>query len=58
MESNEEMNLEEQFTKIIVEASAGAYIGDFTTELYSLSSKYHCDVCGKFNDRDILVKCI
>ena len=46
------------FKKITVEAIAGAYIGDFTTELYSLSSKYHCDVCGKFNDRDILIKCI
>ena len=46
------------FKKITVEASAGAYIGDFTTELYSLSSKYQCDVCGKFNSRDILIKCI
>ena len=44
------------FNKITVEASSGAYIGDFTTELYSLSSKYHCDVCGKFNGRDIIIK--
>ena len=44
------------FTKITVEASAGAYIENFTAELYRLSSKYHCEVCGKFNDRDIIIK--
>ena len=44
------------FSKITVEASAGAYVGDFTAELYRLSSKYQCEVCGRFNDRDIIIE--
>lgn len=44
------------FNKITVEASAGTYIENFTAELYKLNSKYQCEVCGKFNDRDIIIK--
>lgn len=46
------------FNKITVEAAAGTYVGDFTAELHRLSSKYHCDVCGKFNGQDIIVKSV
>ena len=44
------------FSKIIVEPSAGTYIGDFMSELHRLSDKYKCEVHARFNDTEILVK--
>lgn len=44
------------FSKIYVEPSAGVYIGDFMTELHTLSVKYNCDVNANFNGKEIIVK--
>ena len=44
------------FSKIYVEGSAGVYIGDFMAELYTLSTKYKCDVNAKFNGKEVIVK--
>lgn len=44
------------FNKIMVEPSAGTYIGDFIPELHRLSRIYKCEVQAEFNSTEILVK--